>query len=121
MPMREDCRHYQSRTYASGEAARWCAKDLAPEAPWRCPADCVGFERRAVDAGFTVGSLVPPEPPDHPDVPEAAALLDHAEDIVNLVGPDVLAEWEIERVKRDRARQPAWRRLIQRARLRRRR
>ena len=38
--MRTDCRHYESRTYGNGEAVRKCVLDLAPEAPWRCPADC---------------------------------------------------------------------------------
>jgi hypothetical protein len=95
--MREDCKHYQSRTYPSGETARWCARDLAPEAPWRCPEQCPGYERRAVDAGFTVGSLVTAQPPPEPDEPGAAELLDQAEDIVNLVGPEVLSEWEAER------------------------
>jgi hypothetical protein len=111
MPMREECRHYQSRTYPSGEVARWCGRDLAPDAPWRCPEACVGYERRSVDAGFTVGSLVVPEPPPDPDLPEAAALLDQAEDIVNLVGPSVLAEWEVERAKREGGRRPLWKRL----------
>lgn len=114
MPMREDCRHYQSRTYRSGEVARWCAKDLAPEAPWRCPADCAGYSPRGVDAGFTVGSLVPPAPPPEPPSPDAAALLDQAEDIVNLVGPEVLAEWEVERAKRREASPPFWKRVFRR-------
>ena len=116
MPMREDCRNYQSRTYPSGEVARWCSKDLAPDAPWRCPADCVGYERRAVDAGFTVGSLVPPDPPAEPDADGASELLDQAEDIVNLVGPDVLADWEIERARMDARGLPFWKRLFKRGR-----
>ena len=43
MPMRVDCRNYESRTYANGEVVRKCRIDLAPEAPWRCPDDCPGF------------------------------------------------------------------------------
>jgi len=99
--MREDCRHYQSRTYSSGETARWCARDLAPEAPWRCPDDCPGFERRIGDAGFTVGALATTEPPPEPDAPGVAELLDQAEDIVNLAGPEVLADWEKQRERAD--------------------
>jgi hypothetical protein len=99
MPMREDCRHYQSRTYASGETARWCARDLAPEAPWKCPDDCPGFQRRHGDAGYTVGTLVANDVPPEPDAPGVAELLDQAEDIVNLAGPEVLAEWEKERAE----------------------
>ena len=55
--MRIDCRHYQSRTYANGEAVRKCTLDLAPEAPWRCPADCPKYERKMIDAGWQYGSL----------------------------------------------------------------
>ncbi|MDQ1438040.1 MAG: hypothetical protein QOK43_1669 [Acidimicrobiaceae bacterium] len=112
--MRQDCRHYQSRTYASGEVARWCSIDLAPDAPWRCPADCVGYERRGVDTGFVVGSLVAPQTPPEPDAPHAAELLDQAEDIVNLVGPDVLADWEVERARQDASGLPFWKRLFKR-------
>ncbi len=115
MPMREDCRNYQSRTYKSGETARWCSRDLAPDAPWRCPENCIGYERRAVDAGFTVGSLVSPQTPPEPPSPDAALLLDQAEDIVNLVGPDVLAEWEVERARRDAKGMPFWKRLFKRS------
>jgi hypothetical protein len=97
MTMRTDCRHYESRTYASGEAVRKCALDLAPEAPWRCPVDCPRFERRMIDAGWTYGSMAKPmaPPPPEPDVPmtaDVAALLDEAEDIVNAAGADLRDE-----------------------------
>lgn len=111
--MREDCRHYQSRTYPSGEVARWCARDLAPDAPWRCPENCPGYEHRGGDAGFTVGSLVGPEVPPEPEGEGVAELLDQAEDIVNLAGPQVLAEWERERPDAGAAK-PLWRRLFKR-------
>jgi hypothetical protein len=97
--MRTDCRHYQSRTYGSGEAVRKCTLDLAPEAPWRCPADCAKYERKMIDAGWQYGSLTPTKSPVEP-VPEAAtdpdvaALLDEAENIVNDVGFQLLAEEE---------------------------
>src|SRR5437762_213294 len=35
MPMRVDCKYYESRTYSSGEVVRKCRIDLAPEAPCR--------------------------------------------------------------------------------------
>ena len=95
--MRTDCKHYESRTYASGEAVRKCVLDLAPEAPWRCPADCPRYERRMIDAGWQYGSLVDgmqPSPPE-PEVEmtaDIAALLDEAEDIVNAAGLDLLDE-----------------------------
>ena len=81
MPMREDCRHYQSRTYASGEVARFCVLDMAPDAPWRCPDNCPVYERRLADAGWTHGKLVePPIEQEPPDVPaaDAADLLENA-------------------------------------------
>jgi hypothetical protein len=94
MPMRVDCRHYESRTYGSGEVVRKCRIDFAPEAPWRCPDDCVGCERRMIDAGWQVGSLekgydVPEKEPDGEDI---AALLDAAEEIVNSAAPDIINE-----------------------------
>ena len=55
--MRTDCRHYESRTYPSGETVRKCRLDLAPDAPWRCPDDCPKFEKRRWDAGWQYGSL----------------------------------------------------------------
>ena len=95
MPMRVDCKFYESRTYSSGEVVRKCRIDLAPEAPWRCPDDCVGYERRMIDAGWQVASLekgydVPEAEPEGEDV---AALLAEAEQIVNAAAPDILSEF----------------------------
>jgi hypothetical protein len=96
MPMRSDCRHYDSRTYKSGEIVRKCRLDLAPEAPWRCPDDCPSFTQRRFDAGWNYGSLassarsVEPEP----EGDDIAALLDQAEDIVNAAAPELIAEFE---------------------------
>ncbi len=94
MPMRVDCRHYESRTYSGGEVVRKCRIDFAPEAPWRCPDDCVGYERRMIDAGWQVGAidqgLAAPEP--EPDGEDIAALLDAAEEIVNNAAPDIIDE-----------------------------
>jgi hypothetical protein len=99
MGMRSDCRHYDSRTYTSGEVVRKCRLDLAPEAPWRCPEDCPSFELRRIDVGWQYGSLTtavtPSEPaPPTPDDVSVAALLDEAEDIVNAAAPDILAEYD---------------------------
>ncbi|MHB8317970.1 MAG: hypothetical protein ACYDEP_01865 [Acidimicrobiales bacterium] len=94
MAMREECKNFQSRTYDSGEVARFCILDLAPEAPWRCPADCSKYERRLADAGWVHGTLVEPAIEDEPDESgeEVAAILEDAEDIVNDVAPEVLAK-----------------------------
>ena len=97
--MRTDCKHYESRTYASGEAVRKCVLDLAPEAPWACPVDCPKYDRRMIDVGWQYGSLgkgMEPAPPE-PDVAvsaDVAALLDEAEDIVNAAGAELLSEQE---------------------------
>src|ERR1700730_8480490 len=103
MPMREECKHFQSRTYSDGEVARFCVLDLAPEAPWRCPDDCPRYERRFADVGWQHGSLVEPalEEEPHTDGAEIASLLDAAEDIVNAVVPE--ARHEVAR-DRDRSR-----------------
>jgi hypothetical protein len=95
MPMREDCRHFESRTYGDdGEVARFCTLDLAPEAPWRCPENCPKYERSLIDKTFEPGALerseVEPEPDEDPQA--IADLLDDAEDIVNAVQADALAE-----------------------------
>ena len=92
--MREECKHFQSRTYASGEVARFCVLDLAPEAPWRCPDNCPRYERRMADVGWIHGSLVEPAIEDEPDVPagEVTEALSNAESIVNDVAEDALAE-----------------------------
>jgi hypothetical protein len=98
MGMRSDCRHYDSRTYPSGDVVRKCRLDLAPEAPWKCPADCPKYERRRVDVAWQYGSLgesanrKPDPAPDMGD--DVAKLLDEAEDIVNAAGLEMLAEQE---------------------------
>jgi hypothetical protein len=97
MPMREECKNFESRTYADGETVRKCNLDLAPDAPWRCPEVCHGYERRLADVDWSHGSLVTPKTPDEPpglDDGSAAAVLDEAEDIINTVGPDIVAEVE---------------------------
>ena len=99
MPMRQDCKYFESRTYANGETVRKCDLDLAPEAPWRCPDDCPKYTRRLADVNWSHGTLVTPETPDEPTGEGIAELLDAAEDIVNAAGPDVLAEVEAERAK----------------------
>jgi len=102
--MRQDCKFFESRTYSNGESVRKCDLDLAPEAPWRCPADCPAYQRRLADVNWAHGTLVTPATPEAPvDLDlhgaDVAALLDEAEDIVNAAGPAVLAEVEAERAR----------------------
>lgn len=105
MPMRQDCKFFESRSYANGDTVRKCDLDLAPEAPWRCPVDCPAFQRRLADVNWQHGTLVtPPTPAEPPGLDERgddiAALLDAAEDIVNAAGPSIQAEIEAERAAR---------------------
>lgn len=108
MPMRQDCKFFESRSYASGDTVRKCDLDLAPEAPWRCPDDCPAYERRMADVNWAHGSLVTPPTPAEPDSlgndDSIAALLDSAEEIVRSAGPSVIADLEAERSKRSKKR-----------------
>lgn len=112
MAMRQDCKHFQSRAYPSGDTMRKCALDLAPEAPWNCPADCPKYERRLADVNWRHGSLITPATPEPPpsvgDDPSIAALLDAAEDIINDAGPQIRDEVEAEIAAANR---PRWKRL----------
>jgi len=106
--MREDCCHYESRTYDDGEVARFCTLDLAPEAPWRCPEDCPRYERIVMIASdFDRGSLAhQPRVEEEPEgaVEDIVDVLADAEAIVADAVPGVVAEI-------DRPRTPWGRRL----------
>jgi hypothetical protein len=114
--MREDCCHYESRTYDDGEVARFCTLDLAPEAPWRCPEHCPRYERIVMIASdFERGSLAhTPRVEEEPDGPveDIVDVLADAEAIVADAVPAVVSE--IDRI--DRERTPWWRRLLRRPR-----
>jgi hypothetical protein len=101
MPMRQDCKFFESRTYPNGETVRKCDLDLAPEAPWRCPENCRAHQPRLADVNWSYGTLVtpptPPEPAGLGEDPSIAALLDEAEDIVNNAVPLARAEVEMGR------------------------
>ncbi len=119
MTMREDCKHFQSRTYASGEVARFCVLDLAPEAPWRCPENCSSYERRLADVTWTHGSLVTQPIESEPDEPpvDIGELLASAEEIVDSAAPEELAEVEVEEDRAERgSRGSALRRALGRVR-----
>ena len=104
--MRQDCKYFESRTYRNGETVRKCDLDLAPEAPWRCPAECASYTRRMADVNWSHGTLVTPPTPDEPlDALDrgdgsVAAVLDEAENFLNEVGAQVLAEVQAEQRRR---------------------
>ncbi len=104
--MRQDCKHFQSRTYQTGDTMRKCSLDLAPEAPWACPADCAKFEPRLADVGWRHGTLITPPTPDMPpgigEDPSIARLLDEAENIINRAGDNIRAQVDAERNQRRR-------------------
>ena len=112
MAMRQDCKHFQSRTYPSGDTMRKCALDLAPEAPWNCPESCDGYERRMADVNWRHGSLVTPPTPDAPPSvggdESIGALLDEAENIINAAVPDMKAEVDAEMAERQRRSAKRW-------------
>ena len=111
--MRHECRNFESRTYPNGETVRKCNLDLAPDAPWRCPDNCPKYERR-FDAGWTYGTMVSPTTPDDPPGladGTAAAVLDEAENFLNSIGADVMADVEAQRARTSRK---GWRKLFRR-------
>jgi hypothetical protein len=99
MPMREDCAHYESRTYDDdGEVARFCTLGLAPEAPWRCPEGCTSYERiLMIGSDFEAGSLANTPPvEDEPDAPteDIIDVLADAEAIVDAAEASVIADMD---------------------------
>ncbi len=115
MPMREECKHFQSRTYASGEVARFCVLGNAPDQPWSCPADCVTYERRLADVGWSHGTLVdrPVEAaPAGSSADERRQVLDDADHVLDQVAPGILAEHreELDRAARSARGWRFWRR-----------
>lgn len=103
--MKTECKHFESRTYRSGDTVRKCNLGLAPDAPWRCPDDCGSYERRMVDVAWAHGSLVPPATPVEPaslDDGSAAAILDEAASIVDAAMDEALRELGEPRKKRKR-------------------
>lgn len=106
MPMRQDCKYFESRTYPNGDTVRKCDLDLAPEAPWRCPDDCPKYTRRMADVNWSHGSLITPATPEEPvslgKDDSIAALLDAAEDIVNDAAPEVMQQLEAEQKRATR-------------------
>ena len=107
MSMRTECKHFESRTYSSGDTVRKCNLDLAPDAPWRCPDECEKYDRRMVDVAWKRGSVIPSATPVAPaslDDGTAAAILDEAESIINAVFSEVVADMNDKRKnkKKDR-------------------
>jgi hypothetical protein len=101
MPMREDCRHFESRIYDTGEAARYCLLGLAPEQPWRCPEGCAHYERSVIDGSFETADLARPPVEEEPDADpdNIEGVLADAEAIVEHEAPAALHEIEEQEAK----------------------
>ena len=114
--MREECKHFQSRTYGNGEVARMCELDLAPEAPWRCPDECPSYQRRLADVNWVHGTLITPPPTEEPEGFNSSSieLLDEAEAIVNAIAPAAIDEVQAVRDKEDRRAGGFWNRFRRR-------
>lgn len=54
MAVREDCRHYSTRTTGAGDVVQRCRVGMADAAPFACPEGCLFFEPRSItDAGWS--------------------------------------------------------------------
>ena len=56
MAVRDDCRHYSSRTLASGDKRETCRLGVNEETALACPQDCLFHEPRG---GMSVGWTLP--------------------------------------------------------------
>ncbi len=51
--VREDCRHYSTRSTPAGDVLQRCRLGVNEEMPFACPEDCLFFEPRAItDTGW---------------------------------------------------------------------
>jgi hypothetical protein len=48
MPVRDDCRHYSTRTVAGGDVVQRCRVEANDTAPFACPEGCLFFEPRSI-------------------------------------------------------------------------
>ena len=94
MAMREDCKHFESRTYPNGDTLRQCTLNLAPEAPWRCPENCTSFELRRVDVNWAHQKMVMGSSAEEPEAlrQDEEAVRGLFADVANIIGE---AEQEI--------------------------
>lgn len=48
MAVRQDCRHYSTRTTVGGDQVQRCRVDANETAPFACPEHCLFFEPRSI-------------------------------------------------------------------------
>jgi hypothetical protein len=118
--MQEDCKFFQRRSSRAGDTVSFCALDLAPEAPWRCPEHCRRYER--VVGGRLGGDVrgrpegrdaqaVEPAPDDPALAAGAAGVLGSAEEIIGRLAPELAAEERRRRRAQQEAEDSWWNRL----------
>jgi hypothetical protein len=60
MAVRIDCRHYSTRTVATGEVIERCRLGVADQMPFACPEGCPFFEDRPISGvGWSQGDPGP--------------------------------------------------------------
>lgn len=105
--MRTDCKNFESRSLGTGDSVRRCRLELAPEAPWRCPADCPSYAPRPLDLAWESG-IDPNTAADDIDEPEltdaAFDILAQAESLLAEAGDSIRAEEAAKQAKRNRRR-----------------
>jgi hypothetical protein len=95
--MRQECKNFESRTYANGETVRKCNSTWRPM-PVAVPGQLQGV-RAAYGCRVDVRVVGLPADPTRAaglDDGSAAAILDEAEDFLNSIGPQVMSESGIE-------------------------
>lgn len=105
--MRTDCRNFESRSLRTGDSVRRCRLELAPEAPWRCPADCPSYAPRPLDLAWETGadSNTVSAELDEPVLDDAAFdILAQAESLLADAGDLIRAEEAAKQAKRNRRR-----------------
>jgi hypothetical protein len=64
VPVRQDCRHYSTRSTPGGDAVQRCRVGANDEAPFACPEHCLFFEPRSVTStGWVSPSTGEDDPP----------------------------------------------------------
>ena len=64
MPVRQDCRHYSTRSMPGGDALQRCRVGANEDAPFACPEHCLFFEQRSITAtGWESGTGKDDPPP----------------------------------------------------------
>lgn len=106
--MREDCKFFQRRISRSGDPVSFCALDLAPEAPWRCPEECRRYEKVL---GAREGPTAPAQRDQEALSAGAAGVLGSAEEIIGRLAPELEAEEQRQEKARRVAEEKWWNRL----------